>query len=151
MVYGSNDAGKTVHASEPSLNKTMRNVGKHLGLAKHQLGSATLYSPGDIGTSQSTEFFGIFSIFQFFIFFPKFTINTKTFFNSFTHVQFQRVTKEKTENSIFWISEELCLLSFLTATTPGMFLIHRNSETNTHDFFFTEYLPPFFFLRPGLC
>jgi Clustered mitochondria len=48
LVYGSADAGRTVHASDPTFNELMDRAGGRLNLAKHTVGDKQLSGPGDI-------------------------------------------------------------------------------------------------------
>lgn len=50
IVYGSHDAGKTVHASDPVFNKMMDEIGVMLNLKKHTVGKkkVPIVGPGDI-------------------------------------------------------------------------------------------------------
>ncbi|PRP86402.1 hypothetical protein PROFUN_05321 [Planoprotostelium fungivorum] len=53
LVYGSDDGGKTVHASDPKMNELMQQAGRKMNLSGHVTGSARdpkkiIYGPGDI-------------------------------------------------------------------------------------------------------
>lgn len=48
LIYGSADAGRTVHADHPTLNKLMEKAGSMLNLAPHLVSGKTIYGPGDI-------------------------------------------------------------------------------------------------------
>mmetsp|Transcript_25498 Transcript_25498/g.64001 ORF Transcript_25498/g.64001 Transcript_25498/m.64001 type:complete len:997 (+) Transcript_25498:196-3186(+) len=51
LIYGSNDAGRTVHADVPEFNELMKTVGNALFLEEHHVGKhrhATVFGPGDI-------------------------------------------------------------------------------------------------------
>jgi hypothetical protein len=57
LVYGSADAGRTVHAKNPDFNEAMRRAAKALNLRSHYVGRAgntiELHSAVDIGLSLS--------------------------------------------------------------------------------------------------
>ena len=48
IVYGSSDAGRTIHASDSKLNDRMEKIAKLLNIKSHQVGNCTIYGPGDI-------------------------------------------------------------------------------------------------------
>jgi hypothetical protein len=57
-VIGSSDGGKTVHASNPELNKIMEDSGKFLGLKPHVCGftsPTTIVGPTDIEVHQAND------------------------------------------------------------------------------------------------
>lgn len=48
LVYGSSDAGKTIHNDAPPVVPLMKKVGKKLNLLEHLVGSKRIIGPGDI-------------------------------------------------------------------------------------------------------
>ena len=48
LVYGSADAGKTVHMSDPLVNEMMANCSRDLHLAEHSVGDCRLHAAGDV-------------------------------------------------------------------------------------------------------
>jgi hypothetical protein len=60
LVYGSNDAARTVHADVGKLNEVMRQAGKFIGMKEHCVGSkrVRIAGPADIeGTRKKFETF----------------------------------------------------------------------------------------------
>ena len=58
LIYGSNDAGKTVLATNPEVNKRMQTVGNKLNLKGHTCGFVNkqfLYAPCDIEGHMGTD------------------------------------------------------------------------------------------------
>lgn len=48
LVYGSSDAGKTIHNDVPAVVPLMKKVGKKLNLLEHVVGTQRIIGPGDI-------------------------------------------------------------------------------------------------------
>lgn len=58
LIYGSNDAGQTIHASDQKFNQLMDIVGECLNLKKHAVGDVEIVGPADIeGHKIGSEYF----------------------------------------------------------------------------------------------
>jgi hypothetical protein len=55
IVYGSADAGVTVHNSEQLVSEYMKKAGEEMHLAGHKVGSCVLYSAGDVEVHRSKD------------------------------------------------------------------------------------------------
>lgn len=55
LIYGSKDAGKTVHVDEELFNRRMRYCGKKLHLAKHLSGGKKIWAAADIEGHKGTD------------------------------------------------------------------------------------------------
>jgi len=55
LVYGSDNQGKVVHASEPKVNELMRQVGLALNLRGHRVRDKKIYGPGDIEVHRGAD------------------------------------------------------------------------------------------------
>jgi len=50
LIYGSNDGGKTVVASDPKFNALIEQAGKQINLKLHEVGQGVaVYGPGNLG------------------------------------------------------------------------------------------------------